>query len=242
MLKIKVNQTEHDALPAHFQGEYKADGNGSFVLDTDQAFEDVTGLKSALANERTQHKATKDARTAAETNLATVSEERDTLKTRAGKPSEVEAAYQKKLDEQKLSFATREQALSTSIRKMLVDNVALQMAGEISTAPALIQPHILARLSAVEEEGVWLTRVLDKDGKVTANSVKELQQELIADAQFAPIIKGSSASGGGAAGSKLPAGGKKFGDMTESERVALHQKNPEEYRRLSAAHKAAAGK
>lgn len=240
MLKLKLDQTTYDTLPPAIKAEYKADASGGFILDTDVPIEDTAALKNALLSEKAARKTATEAKQVLETQVTQLSGENDTLKARALKPSELEAAWQKKLDDANAANKVKQESLTGSIKTMLVDNVALQIASEIGTAPDLLMPHLKSRLTAVEEDGQWLTRTLDGEGKVSAQSVKELQQEFVASQKFAPIIKGSQASGGGAAGGKLPAGGKKFGDMNEGERTALYRSNPAEYKRQSALDKGAA--
>ena len=242
MLKINLDKAAFDALPAAMQAEYKLNATGGYTLDTDVPFEDVTGLKNALTQERAAHKTAKEQKAILDTQVATLNEENTTLKARALKPSELENAWKEKLDAVNKTAADRQAVLTKQIQTMLVDNVALQMATEIGTSPELLVPHIKARLSAAEEDGVWGTKVLDKEGKAAALSVKELRDEFVASPTFAPIIKGSQASGGGAAGGRVPAGGKDYGKMTEAERTALHQSNPAEFKRLRDAWKAGGGK
>lgn len=236
MLKLKIDKTAHTALPADIQKEYKAEGDG-FVLDTDVAFEDVTPLKNALAQEKEHRKKATEKVKELETNVATLTDEKEKLEARAKPAGDLEKSWQAKLEKLEAAAKERETALSKQLNTMLVDNVALQMATEISSAPELILPHIKARLAVEEQDGKMLTRVLDSEGKASALSVKELQAEMVASKQFAPIITASKASGGGAQGGKGGAGGKAFKDMNEAERTELFRTNRPEFDRQSEAFK-----
>lgn len=234
MLKIKLTKDEHAGLPTDFQKEYKADGD-NFVLDTDVAFEDVTPLKNALTAEKKHRKEATEKVAALETSIASLTAEKETLEARALKPGDLEKSYQQKIEKLTADAKAREGTLNGQLKTLLVDNVAQSLANEISVSPDLILPHILKRLTVEEQDGKFLTRVLDSDGKASALSANELKAELLADARFAPIVKASNASGGGAQGSKAPpAGGTKdFKSMSEGEKTALFKSNPTEFRRLA---------
>lgn len=230
MLKLKL--TTLDGLSADVAKEYKKEGD-EYVLDTDVKFEDVTGLKNALAQEK-QH------RKQATEKVTTLEQEKATLEARAGSAGDLEKSWQKKLTDKEAEFKTQLTNRDAQLRAVLVDNTALQLAQEISTSPDLILPHIKARLTMEEVDGKMLTRVLDGEGKMSAASVGELKNEIVADKRFASIITASKASGGGAQGAKSgsSAGGKKYADMSEAERSTLYRENKPEFDRLRAEHKA----
>lgn len=238
MLKIKLDKAAHSALPPEIQKEYKADGEG-FILDTDTPFEDITALKAAVGHEKEQRRKATEKAKELETSVASLTEQNDTLAARAKPAGELEKSWQQKLDKAATDAKARHDALTGQIQRLLVDNKAQEIASAISTAPEVILPHIKARLGIEEVDGVYHTRVLDDAGKVSADSLNELQQKFVADAKFASIITASKASGGGAAGGKPVAGGKAFRDMSEAEKTTLFRSNKTEYDRLSAAAKQA---
>lgn len=214
MLKLKLATL--DGLDPLVAKEYKKDGD-VYVLDTDVVFEDVTPLKNSLLQEREAHKATKKEKAALDTQIVD-------LTARAGTATDLEKSWTAKLTAAEQAAKTKADALTAQLQTLLVDNVATVMAAELSTAPALLVPHIRTRLAVAEDEnGKLVTRVLGEDGKVSALTVKELKESISANKDFAPILTGSRASGGGANGDRPPAGGKKFGDMNETELVALHK-------------------
>jgi hypothetical protein len=237
MLKLKLDKTTHATLPLEIQKEYKADGDG-FILDTDVVFEDTTGLKSALEKERKERKEAKERVGTLESEVSSLVSEKEKLELRAKPAGDLEKSWQAKLDKEKAEFKAKEEGLTGQLRGLLVDNVATQMAAEVSTAPGLIIPHIQKRLSIEQVDGKFITRVLDGEGKASALSVNELKSEFLANKDFAPIIKASNASGGGASGGKLPPGGKAIKDMTEPEKVAAYRANPVAFDRQAAAENA----
>lgn len=226
MLKLTLTKAEHATLTAPLQAEYKADGD-NFVLDTDVKFEDTTGLKNALAQEKAERKKLGTDKQVLEGQIAD-------LTTRAGTATELETAWKKKLEDAKVQHDSATKGLNDQIRKLLIDGVAQQMAAEISTSPTLMAPAIKARLTVEQVEGEYVTRVLTPDGKASATSVKELGEEFRANKEFAPIIQASKASGGGANGNKGQVGDKPFAEMNEQERTSLFRTDRPKFDRLSA--------
>jgi hypothetical protein len=230
MLKIKLTAAEHAALPDPIKAEYKSSGT-DFVLDTDQPFEDVGGLKNALEQEKAAKKKLVTDKQVLEGQVAD-------LTTRAGSATDLEKAWKEKLENAGKQHESATAGLNTQIRKLLVDGVAERMAAELSTSPSLLAPIIARRLNAEMVDGEYVTRVLTSDGKASATSLKELADEVRANKEYAPIIAASKASGGGANGDRGQAGGKPFGKMNEQERVALFKSDPAKYDQLSKAFKA----
>lgn len=98
---------------------------------------------------------------------------------------------------------------SATINKLLVDNVAQQMAAKIGLkgSEALLLPHIKARLAVEERDGEHVTVVRDANGKASALGVADLEKEFVSNQAFAPVIAGSKASGSGAGGDQTKGGG-----------------------------------
>lgn len=190
-LKKKLTKEEHAKLSEHLKAEYIEDGEG-FRLDVDGE-EDTGALKRAKDREA-------QLRREAETKLREAQEQLEALGTddarKKGDIATLEKSWQKKLDDQKAEYDGKLSKLTGHTTKSLVDNVALSIASKISNAPAIILPHIRARLQADFEGDEPKTRVLDKDGKPSALTVEELSQEFIANKDFSAIITASKASGG----------------------------------------------
>lgn len=228
MLKLELSTL--DGLPADISKEYKAKAGGGFILDTDKIFEDVTPLKSTIEHEKANRKAATERATALEAEVAT-------LKARGGDPTELEKSWQKKHDDAVKAEKETTKRLRVQLETVYVDNVARDIATEVSKAPVLLIPHIKSRLVAEEQtDGTFITRVLDTNGKPSAANVNDFKAEIIANPNYASIIVASRASGGGAqGGAGAGAGGKKFSELTEPELVQLFRTNRPEYDRLKAA-------
>lgn len=177
-MKFKINKAAYDKLSDEFKGEYIAGENdGEYVLDVSDlpTGEDVGPVKRALEAERTAHKATKTKLTAAEATIAAAPDV-EALKAEHGK----EVGKYKGFTE-----------------KTLIDNAALALASKISTAPALLLPHIKARLVADVTGDEPVTKVIGADGKPSDMTLDKLGEEFVANADFKTIIKASNGSGGG---------------------------------------------
>lgn len=105
------------------------------------------------------------------------------------------------------AYNLRQQQLQSQLESQMVDNLALNLANQLSDTPALIMPHIKARLRAQEVDGKWRTTVVDVMGNVTATTPDELVEHMRADKQFAPLVRGTRAGGGGANGGNSNPGG-----------------------------------
>jgi hypothetical protein len=223
-LKRKITKDEFEALPDHFKAEYKPHGD-SFVLDTD----DATELQNALDRQKEEAKRTKEEldRIKAEKDAAeqAAREAAAEAAKKSGDVDALETSWKAKLEAAEKKAEERVAATNKRLENLLVRDVARELATEISTAPDLILPHIIARLGAEMDGDEPKTRVLDKAGKPSAMSIDELREEFVANDKFSAIIIGSKAKGGNSgqtSGGGNPAG-KKIQDMTEAERVALHR-------------------
>lgn len=242
-LKSKITKAEFDALNDILKAEYKVSGD-SYLLDSDEA----TELRAAKDRETEARKTEKARADALQVEKDTAEAARvEAERAKAAKDKDVatlEASYKAEADNrvnaEKVNTARRE----TQLRDLLVENKAIELANEISTSPVLILPHIRSRLRAELDGDKPITRVLDDKGEVSAKTLDDLKKELVDNAAFKAIIKASNASGGGAGGGGGSGGGadngKKFSDLSETERVALHRENPTRFNELRLAAQAAA--
>lgn len=178
-LAFKIKKAAYDKLSDEMKSEYIAgETEGEFVLDVNglPEPEDTGPLKRALESEKNKHKETKAKLSAAETKIA---EFPDVEALNATHASEV-----KKYKE--------------FTEASLIDGEASKLAAKISTAPALLLPIIKARLTADMTGDKPVTKVLGADGKPSDLTIDKLGDELVANKDYAAIIVGSKASGGGA--------------------------------------------
>jgi len=195
MLKMEVESLE--GIADGVKDFYEKSGD-KFRLKVD-GVEDVSALKSAKEHE-------KKARQAAETRARELQEaleakEHDTIR-KSGKIEDFEKAWQKKHADALAEKDAAINGIESDFRRLLVDNVAQQIARDIAVpgADAVLLPHIKTRLGVDVRDGKRTTVVLDADGKSSALTLDELKKEFMVNAAFAPVLAGGKGSGGGAGG------------------------------------------
>lgn len=192
-LALSITKAAYDKLPEALQNEYYAKDD-KYLLDVPD-MPDPTALKAAKDHEVANRKAAEQARRDAESEVARLKSELDTTKS----------DFDKKLSD---SLGEKEAALTKAneyLRTTLVESVAKDIAGDISTAPAIMRKFVEDRLGVDMTGDKPVTVVLDASGKPSKTTVDELKAEFSANKDFATIIKGNKATGGSASGSQ-PAG------------------------------------
>src|SRR5690606_17144792 len=125
---------------------------------------------------------------------------------KAGNIEALEKSWKEKLEKTVAELEAKNKdkiaKMESSLSKLLRTNVANEIAMKIGLdgSESVLAKLLLERIGYEEESGDYKTVVLDKEGKRSALSIEELMKEVQADKAFAPLIKGSSASGGGAGG------------------------------------------
>jgi alanyl-tRNA synthetase len=241
-LKSKITKAEFDALNDVLKAEYK-EKDGSYLLDSDEANE----LRQAKERESEARRLEKERADRLQTEKdAAEAATREAERLKAIKEKDLttlEASYKSEKETAVAAEKAKTEKRESQLRELLVENKALELANEISTSPTLILPHIQKRLRAELDGDKPVTRVLDDKGEISAKTMDDLKKELVDNAAFKAIIKASNASGGGAGGGGGSGGGadgKKFTDLSEAERVALHRENPTRFNELRLAAQASA--
>lgn len=235
-LKRLITAADFAKLLPHFQGEYKKDAEGDgYTLDLTD-YEDASALRRARDHEKTKASDFLKKLEAAESQVLTLTEERDGLLKGAIPKKDVErleGSYQEKLKKREGELQAQIDGHAKQIQTLLVEDVAVKLANEISTAPAVILPHIRARLRAEKDSnGNFQTKILDTAGQVSASNIADLKKEFVDNKDFASIITGSKGSGGGASGSNGGGGAKptKLSDFkTATEESLFANAHPQEY-------------
>ncbi len=227
-LKKQIDKAQYDALSEDFRKEYKAQGD-KFVLDIEG--DDGVDWKHKRDLE-VEH------RKKAEEKAKGLQDEVDNLRRGAIPKNDVEAlenSWKTKVDEATKKGIDRETELLGVIANSTITNVANDVA-QMFTVPGAMMPMVRGRLKSEIVDGQAVTRVLDKNGQLSALTIDDLKNEFKADATLAPVLVGSKASGGGANGGNggQGAGGKKLSEMGDKERTELYRRDPAEFKRLVA--------
>ena len=198
-LKKKLTKAEFEKLSEGLKAEYKEDGEG-YKLDLD-GDEDTGELKRAKDREV-------QARKDAEAKAAKLQEQIDSLSDsdarKRGDIETLEKSWKGKLDQANADASAKVLKLQKHANDLLVENVASSLAAKLSDSPKIIKPHILQRLKADLEGDNAFTRVLDLEGKPSALTIDDLENEFRANKDFSAIIKASKASGGAGSGTDKP--------------------------------------
>lgn len=213
--------------------------DGKFVLKVEgipqaEPGEDVTGLKNKVEELLAEKKAEAKRRQEAEEAAKRAAEEH------ARKTGDVEALQKSWEEKHTKALTEKEQtlaALQSQVHALTVGATAARLAGELAVqgSSAVLQRLIEPRLSMDMRDGKPVVVVLDNEGRPTALTPDELKNEIISDAALAPLVAGSKATGGGAAGSKGGGAAKTWDQLSGMERVELRRTNPAEHARLKAA-------
>jgi len=224
-----------EGLADGVKAEYKKGEDGKFYLDVQGVDDhpDVGALKRAKQHEvKARNEAEAKLKELTE-KLTTMTEERDGILRGAIPKNDVEkleSSWKEKLSKREKELQDSIDQLTGQLSETLVDSVARDMATKISKAPDLILPHIKNRLKMDTENGKAVTRVLDKDGKVSALTVEELKKEIVANPAYSSVIIGSKATGGGAGGGQGGSGAPQALDFTKAspKEIAAHIKATKE--------------
>ena len=235
--KRKIDKTAFDALSDAHKALY-TENSGNYELDVERD-EDNQALKNAKDRE-------KQRADDAEANLTAIRTELNQLKDsiaddqrkgagKKGNVEEVEKAWQTKFDNKVKELTDQLTARDSSLENILVSGKAEALAAELFGEHSEIGLlHIKQRLKADLSGSTPVTKVLDKDGNLSALTIDELKKEYLDNPKYASIVVGSRGSGGGANGNGANGGGasKKPSEMTTAERTHLYNTNPTEFARL----------
>lgn len=233
MLKFQLDSLEglEPAVAAMY-----VEKDGKFVLAVDgipqqEPGEDVTGLKSKVEELLAEKKAEAKKRQEAEEAAKRAAEEH------ARKTGDVEALQKSWEEKHTKALTEKEQtltALQSQVHALTVGATAARLAGELAVqgSSAVLQRLIEPRLSMEMRDGKPVVVVLDNEGRPTALTPEEFKNEIISDASLAPLVAGSKATGGGAAGSRSGGAAKSLKEMTLTERAELRRKDPAAYEQL----------
>jgi hypothetical protein len=196
-----------DGLDASLHALYEQ-GEGGYKLKVNgiPQGEDVTGLKKQLDTLLGEKKTEAAKRKEAEETARLAAEE---AARKGGDVAALDKSWQDKFTKREQELLAERDGFGSQIKELTVGRTATELATEMAvsgSAKALL-PHIQARLSMDTRDGKPTVVVLDANGQPSAATLAELKAEFASDPAFAPLIVGSKATGSGADGAKVRAGG-----------------------------------
>lgn len=238
-MALKAVLQNLDGVPESLRGEYK-EQDGKFYLDIDgiDDHHSVGALVRAKGYEKENARKANEKVTQLTSDLEKVQDELNELRKNGipkGDVEKLEQSYKTKYEAKEKELNERITSLTSSLETHLLDGQATKLATELAAKPEyidLLMPHIRGRMKLEGgTDGKQIVRILDKDGSPSALTMDDLKKELQGNKAFAAVLTGSKASGGGAGGGQ--GGGathrsnKKFGELSEAERIEWHKEDPE---------------
>lgn len=197
-VKRKLSKAEFESLSDEAKTMYieNKDRRGEYILDMDPDFNKE--LQTVLDTQKTT---IADLEGKVAEGTAALAAEQAKKISKDGSVSKEDFEAYKTSAEKK--YTTDTAALNTTIGKKdatikthLIDNVANGLATKLSKSPKLMLPHVKSRLAVDMSGDEPKTIVLDADGRPSAFTIQDLEQEFVANKDFADILIGSRASGG----------------------------------------------
>lgn len=187
---------------------YKVDLEG----DDGPTQADIDALKQAKDHEKTARQK--------------VEKELKDLKAAGEGNGEEAASLKVQLEQLNTRLSARDNALKQSALKQAAGNVTAK-----SKFPTVLAPHVMSRLQAdIDESGNAVVSILGADGKPSKMTFDELTEEFKKNKEFEGLMLAPTSSGSG--GGNPPADGsqKALKDMSEKERVAFSQTDPDGFK------------
>lgn len=194
-IKRKISKADYEALSDERKELYKENPSrkGEYILDMDDADNELRTALDRTKQEKTELQTKLDEITAKLEELEAAgkgnAKDKDTLET-------LKASYETKIAKLTGDHTAAITKSQKQIKSLLADSKAKELATKISKSPKLMQRVIRDRLDVDLSGDEPKLTVLDADGKPSAFTLQDLEQELVADAEYADIIIGSKASGG----------------------------------------------
>lgn len=237
-MKSKLTAAEFAALSDEMKKVYKLNGE-HYLLELTDSDSEMGSLRRSLDRVRLDH-------TSEKTRADRLQKQYDDVIADPKKAQDVqalEASYKAQLKDKDEAHSKVVTAKDGAIEKLTVKQTALTIATKLAGDKAeVLLPHIQARLQADLTGTEPVTRVLDKDGKLSAMTYEQLEKEFVDNKNFGNIIIASKGSGGaGSNGERTrPAAvpkDKKFGELSSDERVTWATEDPKGFKQASDEHK-----
>lgn len=238
MFDFQLELDAVDEVPEGLRPIYVKSEDGKFRIEPSLAKKlDVTGLTTALDKERKANKTVKDQLEAwKKLNVGATPEEAvaklQELNERAtnGDGKANWDKMKKDLDDGHLKVIQAKDAvvakMTGTVEKYLIDSEATKALADLKGSTALLLPHVRSQVKVIEQNGEYVTQVVDKDGDPRGDgrggfmTIKDLVTEMKASAEYGRAFEGSGSTGGG----KLPNSSKSGQDAPRGTDLSPTQK------------------
>lgn len=213
-MKLKKKIKSLDEVQEQYRELY-VEKDGEFVLEVD-GDEDTGALKRAKEHEKERRQKAEQKARELEEQMAALQEQLNSTSNKNTDTSSLEKKWQDKLNKREKELLDNIGSLEKEINTLLIDNVAEQLAADLSDSPAVLRPHLRQRLTVERVDGKAVTRIRDLDGELSAMTLDELKGEFQSNNDFAAVIRGSKGSGSGAGGGQGGNGKPQKPDFTKA--------------------------
>lgn len=193
-MKRKISKEEFEKLSDVMKAEYQ-EKNGHYFAKIEDDDEALEALERAKKNEVDSHKETKAALKKLQDQLEEIQNEGSRKK---GDVEALENSWKKKFGDRETELTKEIEKLSGIVNNSLRDSALTTLASKLVKPEShrLFKKSIEERLITEIKDGVPTLRILDPAGKPSALTIEDLEKEIVANKEYAPIIITSRASGG----------------------------------------------
>lgn len=206
-MKLKKKYTKQDDIPEQYRALY-SEKDGEWVVDIDGE-EDTSSLLRAKQHEKDQRKKAEQQTRELQAKIDEMQDQMEDLQA-GGESQKLQRQVEKltkQLTEATEKSTTGDAAWRARFEKQFLETTAQKLAGELSDSPDLMLPHIRGGLAMDFEGDEPVVRVKGSDGSFSDVSLDDFKKGFNDNPSFAPLLRGSSASGGGADPQKGGSGG-----------------------------------
>ena len=229
-MKLKYKLKTLDGLDENIKVLY-TEANGEFILS-------VEGMDDGDKGNKSDDAKTKELEAILKKNTELL----DELKANKRAKLELEAQKQKDMDDKHKAdgnfeallksanekIAEKESAIKSMVDKnnaSLINNTVMTMAAKLCDGSnvSLIKPHIKSRLGVNEKGEV---HILNSSGEPTVLTQEDLVNEFQQNKDYAPIVRGTKSSGGGASGDSSGGAGDSKQYASTFDKLVAERENP----------------
>lgn len=191
-MKFKISKAEYEKLSDEQKALYTAKGD-DYQLAI-EGLPDFDGMQNKLSQLLDEAKQAKQAKAEAEAKAKADAEE---AARKNGNVEALEKSWGEKLAQSEAAHKAQLAKYHDQVSKLMVTNEAQALSSKLfGKNAALLQHHVVGRLALEQgENGEFKTRVLDKDGKVSALTLADLEKEFTSREEFKPLLVATKATG-----------------------------------------------
>lgn len=188
MLNDKLSEAEVSVLHDVLKAEYIKRDDGFYYLERKEAQE----LKNALERLKVENKGNAEMVAAINKQLQAANDE---IARKSGDIATLEDSWKAKSKAQKEADEAEKKQLMQVAKDGYLNSILTPIVGKFALPEKHVRRDFEERIEVVFENGRPVHRILDKEGKVSALTIDDLEKEFVADTNYSKYIIASKASG-----------------------------------------------